>query len=196
MNYENLTSPNSIALILFGAVITFISANIIEYIKDRRERADKTRNFRLFIKLELAVIAKTLDKLQTALTYGSYYDYSLLDRVKESIDNLEKVRTDVIYLSDPELKERFIDVLSDVSTYITSVRAVQQLFYDDQNKASQSDKQITRTPKAVKTKKISKPNPIPGIQEVWDLFNKRMMQKTIEYVEIKRRLEELIKSLN
>lgn len=196
MATESITNPNSLALILFGALITFVSTNVIEYIKNRREKSDKTKNFRLFIKLEFAIIVKTLDKLQAGLTYGNFYDYSLLDRVKESIDNLEKVRNDVIYLSDPELKEKFIDVISDVSTYIASVRIIQQIVYDEQKKIAPQDTQVDKVSKKTKVKKKNQESPAPvTMQSIIETFNKRATQKTIDYVEIKRRLEELIKSL-
>jgi hypothetical protein len=190
----DINNPSGISLILFGAIITFISTYIIEYIKNKREKAEKTKNFKLFIKLELAVVAKTLDKLQTALSYGNYYDYSLLDRAKESIDNLEKARTDVIYLSEPELKEKFIDLISDTSTYVATVRVVQQLFYSDRDKIlGQKPKKKDRPTGAGK---VRKQTPIAAdMPQVIDQFSKRTTEKAIEYIEIKRRLEDLIKSL-
>lgn len=195
---ESINNQNSISLILLGAVITFISTNIIEYIKKWRERRGKTKNFKLFIKLELEVIAKTLEKLQTGLSYGSYYDYLLLDRVKESVDNLEKVRSDVIYLSDPELKEKFIETISGISTHIATARMVQQLFYTDRDKALGQDGGNEPEVNNKKSKKSrnnkKKENPLT-IEQAWKTFNERRTEKTIEYVEIKRKLEELIKTL-
>lgn len=192
---NNLDSPS---LILIGALIAFISTNIVEYIKNWRERRDKTKNFKLFIKLELEVIAKTLDKLQIALSYGSYYDYLLLDRIKESIDNLEKVRSDVIYLSNPELKEKFVETISDISTYVATTRMVQQLFYADRD-SSVKQENIKPASVAKKGRKINNKNQqknvTPTLEQAWKTFNERRTEKTIEYVEIKRKLEELIKSL-
>lgn len=193
---EDNTGSNSILLILLGALITFISTNIIEYIKEWRKRRSDTKNFKLFIKLELAVMNKTLEKLQTGLQYGSFYDYTLLDRVKESIDNLEKVRSDVIYLSDPELKEKFIEIISDISTYIAMVRVIQQVFYDNRNKALGS---VPINPDPQKTggrKKNNNSQNQTTLEQVVDTFNKSKTEKSIEYIEIKRKLENLIKSLN
>jgi hypothetical protein len=194
MEPENLSPTNSVGYILLGALIAFVSANVVEYIKSYRERNEKTKNFKLFIKLELAVIAKTLEKLQAGLTYGSFYDFSLLDRIKESVENLGKVRTEVIYLSDAELKEKFIDALSDISGYITAVRAYQELFYQDQR--SVLPNKVNKVSKNKSKKSVSqKPSNIRSMEDVWDKFNRTTTQKTIEYVEIKRQLEDLIKSL-
>lgn len=196
---ENIISnPDSFILILIGAAITFISTNIVEYIKNWREKKSKTNNFKLFIKLELEVIAKTLEKLQTGLSYGSYYDYLLLDRIKESINNLEKVRIDVIYLSDPELKEKFIETISDISTYSATTRMVQQLFYADRDKSlgqEELNKPIVTSNKPKKPKNNKKKSEQSTLEQSWKTFNERRTEKTIEYVEIKRKLEELIKSL-
>ncbi len=196
---ENIAdNPSNITLIFIGAIIAFISTNIVEYIKNWSELRGKTKNFKLFIKLELEVIAKTLEKLQTGLSYGRYYDYLLLDRIKESIDNLEKVRIDVIYLSDPELKEKFIETTSDISTYIATVRMVQQLFYDDRGKSlgqAEVNKPVAISNKSKKLiKKENKSEELVS-EEAWKAFNERRIEKTIEYVEIKRKLEELIKGL-
>jgi hypothetical protein len=153
----------------------------------------------LFIKLELEVVAGTLEKLQTGLSYGNYNDYLLLDRIKESIDNLEKVRTDVIYLSDPELKERFIETISDISTYSATTRLIQQMFYTDRDKPLEQQKP-NRKPLAKNKKKAdvkNEPNAnLSNFESAWKTFNERRTEKTIEYVEIKRKLEDLIKSLS
>ncbi|OGJ22614.1 MAG: hypothetical protein A2804_03540 [Candidatus Pacebacteria bacterium RIFCSPHIGHO2_01_FULL_46_10] len=193
-----INNLDSVNLILIGAAITFISTNIIEYIKNWRERQSKTQNFKLFIKLELEVVAKTLEKLQIGLSYGNYYDYLLLDRVKESIDNLEKVRSDVIYLSDSKLKEKFIEVISDISTYIATTRMVQQLFYTDRDKSLEQveiGESVEISKKSQKPKNSRKKTDRPTLEQAWKIFNERRTEKTIEYVEIKRKLEELIKSL-
>lgn len=197
---EHNTNSNSIALILLGALITFISANVIEFIKDWRKRRSDTKNFKLFIKLELEVIAKTLEKLQTGLHYGSFYDYTLLDRIKESIDNLGKVRSDVIYLSDPELKEKFVEAISDISTHIAMVRVIQQVFYQDRDKALGVITTNPGTQSKINGKKKKSDNEnkqtVVSMEKVLDVFNKSTTEKTIEYVEIKRKLENLIKSLS
>ncbi len=169
--------------LLLGALLTFLTLYVIDILKSGAEKRDKTKNFKLYIKLELEVIAKTLDKLQTALEYANYYDFTLLDRVKESVDSLEKSRNDVIFLSDPSLKEKFIDLISDVSTYVAMVRVGQQIYYNQQNEAN--------NPKLTKIKK-NKNNPVEPPLET---FNKFRTQKSIQYVEIKRRLEELIKGI-
>lgn len=117
----------------------------------------------------------------------------MLDRIKESLDNLEKVRIDVIYLSDPELKEKFIEAISDISTYIATTKMLQQLFYADRDKSLQQPE----TDKKAGNKKGGQKKP-EGItmEQAWKTFNERRTEKTIEYVEIKRKLEELIKSLH
>lgn len=193
---DNIENNNSITLILLGALIAFISSNIIEYIKDLRKRRRDTKNFKLFIKLELAVIANTLEKLQTGLQYGNYYDYTLLDRVKESIDNLGKARSDVIYLSDPELKEKFVETIAETSTYIAMVRVIQQIFYQSQDKAQGVTSPAAITPSQKGRGRKTNSQPTITMESVWGTFNKSKTEKTIEYVEIKRKLENLIKSLD
>lgn len=182
---------DALLLLLIGSIITFISTYLIELVKNLLRNREKTKNFKLFIKLELVVIAKTLEKLQTGLEYGSYYDYLLLDRIAESIKSLDKARTDVIYLTDSVLKEKFVDVISEISNYIAVVRQIQQLFYEDRDKAEKSKQRRSRSLKT-KTQEITK---LLTLEGAIDLFHTRKVEKNIIYVEIKRKLEALIKDL-
>lgn len=197
--------PNEFWFILLGAILSFIGQFIFQLIKNWLDIKAKTQNFILFVKLELELISKTLDKLQTALDYGLYYDYTLLDRVKESISSLEKARSDVIYLTNPELKEKFIDVISDVSTYIIMVRATQEIFYANRNRILETDNPQTETqiPSAkskTKAKKLTSEKKqllLPeNMEDVWKKFNEQRTDKKIEYIEIKRRLDDLIKAVD
>ncbi len=194
MGSESLAIPNdesNLLFLLLGALITFISAYSIEIIKNWLRKREKSKNFKLFIRLELVVIAKTLEKLQTGLEYGAYYDYLLLDRIAESIKSLDKARTDVIYLTDSVLKEKFVDVISEISNYIAVVRQIQQLFYSDRDKAQESKSKSSKNPKT-KTQEATESLTIEGAVE---LFHNRKIEKNIIYVEIKRKLEDLINDL-
>lgn len=193
MNIGTGNLNNDLLLILIGSVLTFVTLSILEFLKNRAERNRKTKNFELFIKLELSTLAKTFEKLHTALSYVNYYDYLLLDRASKSIENLEKSRNDAIYLSNTAVQEKFIDLISDISTFLTGVRNIQTLYYDDINKA-------TTGRNSNKMDKNSKRTKIPQIKiktsaEVLVEFNQRKTEKSIEYVEIKRRLDDLIKAL-
>jgi hypothetical protein len=189
---ESLNNPNNISYILLGALFTFIFTGIIEYLKNKFADLNKTKNFKLFIKLELSVIAKTLDKLNTGFLYGRYYDYALLDRIKDSISNLEKVRSGIIYLSNSDLKEKIVAIISDISTYIVMVKAIQQLFYDNQQKGIENDKKRKKTV----SKKIIVETPVMTLNNALDIFNKSSTDKNIEFIEIKRKLEDVIKILD
>ncbi len=177
--------------VLLGASLSFVGQIIFQLFKNWSVRRMKTKNFILFVRLELQVVAKTLEKLNTALDYGNYYDYSLLDRIKESLTNLEKARNDVIYLTDPDLKEKFIDVISDVSTYITIVRSVQELFYKDQRTA----RELNRNNRPSNRKKNA--STVEDVDsKAWSDFNARKSDRKIEYIDIKRRLDDLVKTID
>lgn len=193
------TNSQDLNLLLIGAFIAFLSSNIVEFIKNWLQRREKNKNFKLFTRLELQVVTKTLDKLQAGLSYGSIYDYNLLKRAEESVGNLDKVRTEAIYLSDNELKEKFVDVLSDVLTFISKARSTQDIFYDEQRQLNNFPNSIKNDTKKNEKQTTIETNPqtssVKSAKEMWEAFNQRSVQRTIEYIDIKRRLEELIDKL-
>lgn len=176
-------SVGNLFFLLLGSVLAFLSTFVLEYFKDKSEQQKKSKNIELVIRLELSTIDKTLEKLRTGLSYVNYYDFLILDRADKSVENLEKYRGEAIHLTNPILQEKFIDLLSDISSYLAAVRGIQRLYYDNLKKIDE-DKAHKDIHEIEKEK-----------NDELESFNQRKVDKSLEYVEIKRRLEELIRIL-
>ena len=170
--------------------MTFLATFLIEWLKNRNIKSTKTKNFKLLIKQELQAIDKIFEKLKTVLEYKSYYDYSILDSLIKNIGVLENYKKDAIYLNNSSQQEDLIDLILDMSNYIHSVKSIQDLFYGEARKID-SDMDETKKNKAYKATSIFKNH-----EENMDTFQKRSMEKTIDLIEIKRKLDEFIKSLD
>lgn len=180
----------NIWLIFLGSFLTFLATFIIEWLKNRNLKNTKTKNFKLLIKQELQAIDKILDKLKTVLEYKNYYDYSILESLIKSVGILENYKKDAIYLNNPTQQEVLIDLILDMSNYIHSVKSIQDLFYGEQRKIDVDIEELKKN-KDYKATSIFKNH-----QENAETFQKVSMEKTIDLIEIKRKLDDFIKSLD
>jgi hypothetical protein len=179
---------NDVWLIFLGSILTFLATIVVEWIKTGRASSEKSRNFKLIIKQEFLYIKKTLVKLNTVLEYKFHYDYEILKELTKSIINLESLKKDAINLSDNLTQEKYIDLVSEISTWATSVKALQDSFYDEENKLNEEIK--LKDNKKIKNKKISS---FKDITELVNTFKIRSIDKSTNLIEINRRLDELIK---
>ena len=176
---------------IFGSLLTFLGTWLVERWKNSQERNERTRNFILYIRQEFLVISKALEKLKTVQEYKRYYEYRTLDRLDRSITNMESSKKDAIYLNSLERQETFIDLISDISTYVSDVRGIQSL-YDDQKK------QIPQPQPVIKKTKSKKQATglfasLPGLEK---FYEERKTEKSIDLVDIKRRIDDFVKQLD
>lgn len=185
-------NATNILLIFLGSFLTFLSTWLIESWKNRQEKNEKTQNFKLYIKQEFLVISKGLERLKTVQDYRRYYDYTVLNRLDRSIYSLESNIKEAIYLPSTEQQEAFIDLISDISTYLSDARGVQGV-YDDQSKL------LNQMPPEGKTKK-KQPQPSSSSifktrPELEKYYEDKKTEKSIDLVDIKRRIDDFIRQL-
>ncbi len=185
-----MIQSSDVLLIFLGALLTYISTSIIEWGKNRGERKEKSHNFKLVIKQELKTIEKTLEKLKTVFEYKFYYDYTILDKLRKNIDSFEAFKSDAIFLNNAELQEKFIDLISDISDYVASIRSLQDVYYNQQQKITED------IDNRAKKKLTAQTSIYKDHKENMDEFNRRSVEKAIDFVEIKRRLDEFLKQVD
>jgi len=170
--------PSSVLLIFLGSVLTFLATLLVETIKNNREASQRTVNLQLLIRQELIFVKKLLERLKTTLELKNYYGYDILDQLVKSLGVLESYKKDVIYLTTIDQQEEYIDLVSDLSSSLSNSRSLQTLF-DTQKKLHDEDSKLT----------------IGTFKELQEYFNQTKLQYSIEFVEIKRRIDEFLKKI-
>lgn len=180
-----------VGFIFLGSFLTFVATLLVAKLKDNRDRKEKEKNFKLINKLELKKIIKALEKLKTIYGLRNYFEYVTLESLEKSIKNLEDTHNDTIYLSNKVTQEKFIDLVSELSSFIASVKGVQNLF-DIQQSLIANDKQNANKIKKGTARKESIFN---NDKENAETFQQASTQKFIDLVEVFRRLDETVELL-
>lgn len=183
--------PSDVFLIFLGAVLTFLSTGAVEWYKNKRERDEKERNFRLLARQELRIVINILDTLKTTLEHKNYYDLNTRDRLNSSRNTLESYRKDAIHLSSEDVQEKFINVVSRISDYHAKIDSLQKLFWDAQNKLRENKPANSNK----KSKNAVGASPLENEDDLNRLFNDTKLQYSIEHAELKGQIEDLIKEL-
>ncbi|MDO8638884.1 MAG: hypothetical protein Q7R43_04880 [Candidatus Daviesbacteria bacterium] len=181
----------NILLIFLGSFLTFLATIIIESYKNKREYNSKKNNFKLIVKQEFQGINKTLEKLKTVFEYKNYFEYAILNSLDKSVHDLESIRHDSIYLNNEVLQGKYINLISELSKFALSIRGVQDLFYNQQRALSTDKLNATKIKKGF----IQKESIFNTEKENQEIFQQKSTQEFINLVEINRRLDEIISTL-
>ena len=165
---------SNIYLIFLGSILTFLATSGVELFKWWMIRQGKRHNFILLSTQQLGAILKGLEKLKTVLEYKNYFDYSTLDILEKGAQTLENYKNDSIYLKSERSKEEFIDLITDVSLYVSDVRGLQNLYYEEGKKINVGD------PAAI----------FKTHDELLKYFNEQKGLKITDIVELKRRIQD------
>lgn len=181
---------NNIWLIFLGSFLTFLATLLVEWIKNRSTKSEKANNFKLIIKQEFIALKKTLERLKTVREYKFFYDYKIIEELVKEVSSLEYLKKDAISLSNSSAQEKFIDLVSDLNSWITGVKVLQDNYYDEEKKL----KDEPHFPKR-KNKKNTKLSSFKDMEQLINVYNIRSLEKSTDLIEIQRRLDEFIKSL-
>lgn len=191
--------PTNALLIFLGSILTFWGTWLVESWKNKQERNDKAQNFKLLAKQELRIVVSILDNLRTTLEHKNYYDINTRNRLNASKFALENYRKDAIYLSNQDLQEKFIDVVSTISDYYAKIDSLQNLFWSEQKILRDKSKaELASTPTSSKKKVEAEPpdSIFKSDEDLTRFFNETKLQYSIEHAELKREIEELIKEFD
>ncbi|MFZ5376792.1 MAG: hypothetical protein ACOZAN_03970 [Patescibacteria group bacterium] len=161
--------------VILGAILAFFGTFFVEVWKNKRERKEKTENFVLYSRQELISVVKGLDKLKEIQDNQKYWAFAVLDRLDRSLYNLESEKKAAIYLPNSKLQEAFIDLVSDISALASDIRGVQNL-YADQSKTL--------------NKSLFK-----NISELKNYYDEKKVEKLIDLVDLKRKIEDFVRQL-
>jgi len=191
--------PTNVLLIFLGSILTFWGTWLVESWKNKQDRNDKAQNFKLLAKQELKIVVNILDNLKTTLEHKNYYDINTRNRLSASKFALESYRKDAIYLSNQDLQEKFIDIVSTISDYYAKIDSLQNLFWGER-RILREKARVEPTSTLASSEKKVEVEPTESIfkseEDLTRFFNETKLQYSIEHAELKREIEELIKELD
>ncbi len=184
----------NVLLIFLGSILTFLSTWLVETVKNNGERKEKQENFKLFVRQELRALNNGFEKLKTILEFRNFYDYIVLNQLDKNVLNLESYKKEAIYLSSADNQEKFIDLVSDIASFVTDIRGMQNYYYEQAKNFNEfPEKEQNEEDKKV----LKKTNPIfKSKKDLDDYFNSRKIEKAIDMVELKRRVDEFAKLIS
>lgn len=183
-----MANIRDVIFIFLGSFLTFVATILVESIKNGREQEAKKKNFKLITKQEFESTKKTLEKIKTVFEYKSYFEYSLINALDKSIQELESLRHDSIFLNDEEVQEMYINLISELSKFSSSIRGIQDMFYVQQ-RALANDKVNT---KKIQKGILQKESIFINEKENQEAFQQRSTQEFIALVEINRKLDDIV----
>lgn len=184
----------SLLLIFLGSLLTFGSSYLVEHLKNQREWSQKKENFLIYIELELKALENALEKLKNNLEAKKFYDLLIVNRIDQTVSNLELSKKEAYYLENYPLQEKIINILSDTTIFLNDLRGLENFSSAEQKKLK--DDIQTRGFVEDKPKfKNYQTSIFKEFKELEDFFSTRRTEKLIELIDIKRRVEDLIKEL-
>jgi ribosomal protein S8 len=173
-----------ITYLLIGALLTLLSSWVIEGQKNKIIKKEKGNNFKLVVKQELISISKGIDKLKIIFENRNWFDLMTINQIEKDINNLESQRKNAIYLYSIKLQESFIEIFSKMTTFIISVRLLE-------------DNYLKKLNEIEKKKRDEKNfNEQQNLKELDNSHNPLRTIKMIELAEIQRKIEDFIKNLD
>lgn len=158
---------------------TFLATLIVNDIRDRRSTEQQRKNFSVFVRLELEAVKGILDKLKTTYSNNNYFEYRLLDVLDKKLKTLEESRKESVVIGDIDLQEDYLSLLTDLSLFASDVRGIQAL-------KEQREKELKD-----KTNQTSEDE----LKKSLDWVKDKSTEKLSEFVDLKRQIDGLIKSL-
>jgi hypothetical protein len=174
-------------LVAFLAFLgTFLATLFVEYYKSRKANKDNRQNFVLFVRLELQAVLQTTDKIKTSYDQSNFFEFRLIDVLDKSINALEKSRKDAVIIGNVKTQELFLSLTTDLSLFASDIRGIENFKGNELKKLTGEHVEGQGAQKAVfKTEK-----------EAIDYTKEKSKDKLMEYYDLKRRLDDIIKLLS
>lgn len=186
---------NNVWFIFLGAVLAFLSSFLVETLKNRKEWAQKKKNFIIYIELELKALFMSLDKLKNNLESKRFFDLLIINILEQSVNNLGLSKKEAFYLEDYSLQEKILNILSEATIFLNDLKGLENFAMAEREKLKND----------LGTKKLLKDNDskikdhqtsiFKENKELEDFFSSRRTEKLVELIDLKRRIEDLVKEI-
>lgn len=111
--------------ILFGAILALASSFIIEIYKFFKGDKEKRTNIKIILRLEFKNISNIIEKLTENYGTKHYFEFKVLDQLKDSVDRLNLSRDKIIYLKEDSKKEELLSVINSVWVFHSDTRGLE-----------------------------------------------------------------------
>lgn len=122
--------------ILFGAVLALASSFIIEIYKFFKGDKEKRTNIKIILRLEFKNIFNIIEKLIENYGTKHYFEFKVLDQLKDSLDRLNLSRDKIIHLKEDSRKEELLSVINAVWVFHSDTRSIESYAF---NKEANTD---------------------------------------------------------
>ncbi len=172
--------------IFLGSFLSFLATALVEEWKNKRETKSKQESYRTYARLQLNSVLNVLSKLKYSYESNSRYkprDIALLVTAMEPLNGL---RSDTTTLPDSSSQEKLIELIADLNLYIADIK---DLSAQDASTPSAGSTGSAGLPVAAGSgASIDNANAGTVVASTW-------IEKNVELIDLRRRCEELIKSL-
>ena len=182
------SSGGNVYLIFVGALLTFVATSLVEVLKNRQNTENRRKRYSTYARLQLNSVLKVLNKLKYSYENNSRYlprDIRLLEKALEPLNNM---RNDNTILSNSDTQETLIDIIADLNLYTADI-----------NNLDDIDPFLQYPVGAVTEKKQRSSQNTPEenaeLSQRTQNYESQWLEKNIELVDLRRRIEDLIKSL-
>lgn len=184
---------NNIWFIFLGGFLTFASGYLVEFLKNRKEWGQKKNNFRIYIELELKALSDSFGKLKNNLEAKRYFDLLIINILDQSVSNLQLSKKEAFYLENYTLQEKILNILSEATIFLNDLRGLENIAITEREKL----KEDTDAKKLLKDQKYKdiQSGIFKNNKDLEDFLNVRRTEKLVELIDLKRRIDELLKEI-
>lgn len=191
-----MNNDSGVWLIFLGSFLTFLATALIEYFKSRMLWRQKRSSFLVYIRFELQGLLSSYEKLKWNLENKSYFDFLIINRLNQTIRNLEESKRDAFYINDNRMQERLINTLSASTLFLNDIQGLENFASDESKKI----KEDTRSSSILKNNKSIDPSLLresifKDEKDYADYFKAKRIEKQIELVDLIRSTQEVLKEL-
>lgn len=162
--------------ILLGAVLSYIATTVVEQQKNKTKKKEESSAYILRTKLQLQSVNEAIDKLQTSFQYRDFFEVLKLDLLKELIQDLKNLKAGVVNLPS-QMQEKFLSLLSDISMMHADILGIENFSANEASNIGLEGATFTNS------------------AAFDEYFKRQRMQKYIELVDLKRRLDDFLKEI-
>lgn len=178
----------NIIYLFIGSALTFYATYRIEEKKGKRTIEDQQARYQVYVRLQLGSVLKVLSKLKYSYENNRRYLPRDMQLLEKALEPLNVLRVDTNSLKKGDKQEELIDVIADLNLYITDIRAIDEI-------DPYLPRQALPTGGASTSDAQTAPNSTVDDNRDEETAN-LWLAKNVELIDIRRRVEELIKALS
>ena len=116
---------DKVYLVVLGSVLALGTSFLMEKYKGSLGKKEHLRNFKTVLKLESKYIISILDKLTENYNTRNFFPIGYLNQLDKSIQRVEKIRLDTVYLKQENKKEEILNCINELSIFYSDAQGTE-----------------------------------------------------------------------